>query len=171
MENFYAMAEEYKLLYTGRFSYFCTNCDDLSKIADQGIKIHISANGYEDYLELCKILIPSMVKYGAIFKAICPEDFEGMTYSKTQKGKYITIYPSKWNAEGFFKENASILEREHDAVSCDEHFFGCVYGRYGSMKNRYVIAPDGTKVEDDRNAPYPSFIKGISLNSFIESCS
>lgn len=159
---------------TGKETIFLQhNGPTKSQMLRQGIKLHLSVGGYvDDYELLLSNLIPLMNKYGLTYKVVAPCNFERFLPGETkQAGKYITIYPCKCNMQGFLRDADEFLQkRDVIKIAGDKHFYGRIFGRYGSMKDHKIFDNEGNEYLDDRTKPYPDFIDGICIDDFIDMC-
>lgn len=141
-------------------------------IPEQGIKLHISVKSFNDCMKLYKRIIPALIEYGASFKVLSPYEFNRFfDLNTTQRGKFITIYESKWNAMDFFQEYYSLLYEDAIPCPCEIHFGGRIYARYGNNYRMTITDPNtGNIYQDDRTVPVPFFIQSISLQQYIYNC-
>lgn len=154
--------------------YYLYGGDQL-RLPGQGYKLHIAAGSDGDYEWLVQALVPYLERYGASYKVVNPYfRIHRSLQEGGQRGKDITVYQKKWDARGFFMDpavqNILFSDTKHLPVQYDVHIGGRLYMRYGGIANSYIRTPDGEVLSDDRTRPSPSFIKDMSLDTFILAC-
>ena len=161
--------------------HYATSDQDLPL---QGWKFHISAKP-ENMHEIAEKMLPILQREGILHKMVNPKYFDRYVEkignpSKTQQGKFITVYPRS-NAEA--RKYAQILRQvmEENNFNRDdfinipnEHEISPgVFVRYGRMENGDLKRPDGTSIpgtEDDILTPDGRVIKdprGQALPDFV----
>ena len=136
----------------------------------QGLKLHISFKDIEEYRNWYEFVVVALVRHNLIFKIVNPDSFMLRAFCDhpTQAGKFITIYSSQhgdW--KGFEKDLYPFLHADGAIeVASEKHFYGRVYGRYGSFVGECVQSPTGEEIVDDRNVEKPFFIKNLRLEDF-----
>lgn len=153
-------------------AFLQSNGKTINTMPQQGIKLHISVRDYVDYVATLRKIVPVLQKYGVTFKVVKPTSFSNFLegHSK-QQGKFITIYPCKCNFKLVIEELINVLNDSEGVIPVigDVHIGGRIFGRYGSMMGPYVYDQLGNAYKDDRSKAYPSFIRGISIQDFINS--
>lgn len=152
--------------------FYQSNGTSINTMPKQGIKLHISARNYADYVEMLKKLVPILQGCDMTFKVVKPTEFNHfMPGNSRQQGKFITIYPCHCNIMDFLIAAKPILCDGINTVPIfgDTNLYGRVYARFGSMIGPYVYGPNGEQIIDDRNKAFPTFISGISIYDFINA--
>jgi hypothetical protein len=136
---------------------------------DEGFKVHVSADG-KYAKEVKDIVLPLLQKEKVMHKIVESADVLEKEMTGTQRGKFITIYPSN-DAEAVrvartIDEALAGVALHGPKIPNDKPLpggqSGLVYYRYGAFTKSTITGPNGEQVEDDRSGPaVPKWKKDI----------